>query len=292
MSTLERLLEGVAKAQKRYAIPIFIYVIIVTGFLAVGLRGIKLQTDLTKEMPQHLPIFRLNDRISDTFGGQDTVILLFQLDDSLDTKEAIDDIRHPYVMQSIIALENVLSKESAVDSVTSVAGYLRGHPFYTAEHVKAILDSKPASAAFFSRDYASTLMYIKADVGSSEEKIVKLSNLIREDVESVPGIPGVKVSITGNPPMRVVILSLLGRRSLHPEPCSINYSDSAMRYGKVIYKGPARLHSAAPGPDMDHGYNGVAEDTIVSCNRGAGSHDPRPGSRVRSVHAHTVQGGA
>lgn len=209
MGFLENILEKLAKFQKRFTLPIFIAVIILTIFLGIGIKNVKLQTDLTKEMPQDMPIFILNDKITDIFGGQDTVILLIQLDDSLNTKTTIKDIRDPYVIQSIIVLGDILKKESAVDSVSSVAGYFRGKPFYTIEHVKAILNSKPASKSFFSRDYKSTLMYIKADVGSSEEKIIKLSKMIQNDLNSAPKPPGIKVSITGNPPIRAVIFSLL-----------------------------------------------------------------------------------
>ncbi|MFH1642120.1 MAG: MMPL family transporter [Nanoarchaeota archaeon] len=209
MAFLELALEKLARLQKRYALLIFIIVVLITGFLAIGVKDIRLQTDLTKEMPQDLPIFQLNNKISDTFGGQDTIIILFRLDDTLDIQDGINDIRHPYVIQSIMALEAVIKKESSVDSVTSAAQYFRSEQFYTLGHVKSILDSKSSSYAFFSRDYKSTLMYIKADVGSSEEKIIKLAELIQGNIDSVPGIPGVKVSITGNPPMRVVMMQLL-----------------------------------------------------------------------------------
>lgn len=214
MRFLENILEKVARVQKRYSLLIFAIVVIITIFLGIGMKYITLQTDLTKEMPQDLPIFKLNDRITDTFGGQDVVIVLFKLDDSLDTKTSINDIRHPYIIQSLIALEEVLNKESAVDSITSVASYFDGEVFYTLDHVKAILDSKPASKVFFSKDYKSTLMYIKADVGTSEDRIIKLSKLIQNDIDSVPGIPGVKISITGNPPMRIMIFTLLAHDAL------------------------------------------------------------------------------
>ena len=209
MGFLETFLRWVAKQQKRFAIYILIFVVIITILLGVGIKDVRLQTDLQKEMPQQLPIFQLNDRVTDAFGGQDVVIILVQLDDSFGIKTSIDDIRDPYIIQSLIALEDVLSKETAVDSITSVAGYFEGEYFFTIEQVKAILDSNPGSTMFFSRDYKSTLMYIKADVGSSEEKIMRLSKLVQNNIDSVPSIPGVKISITGDPPMRTTILHLL-----------------------------------------------------------------------------------
>ena len=209
MGLIESSLEKLATFQKRYAIPILIVAVVVTLFLGFGMSKMHFQTDLRKEMPEDLPIFVLNDKVTDTFGGQDTIILLFQLDDSLDVKGAINDIRNPYVIQSLMVLEGVLNKESAVESVTSATRYFRGKPFFTTDHVISILDSEPSSEAFFSRDYRSTLMYIKADVGSSEEKIIQLAKVIQNNLDATPQIPGVKVHITGNPAMRVTILQLL-----------------------------------------------------------------------------------
>lgn len=209
MGLLETMLESIARFQKKFALPIFIGVILITIILGVGIKDISLQTDLTKEMPQDLPVFQLNDKISDTFGGQDTVIILFQLDDQLDKKTGIDDIRHPYVMQSLLVLEDMLGEESSVESIVSPARYFRGKQFFTLDHTINILDSQPGSEMFFSKDYKSTIMYIRADVGSSEEKINDLAKLINENLDAAPNIPGVKVSLTGNPPMRATISQLL-----------------------------------------------------------------------------------
>jgi hypothetical protein len=208
MDFLETMLEGLARFQKKFALPILIGVILITTILGVGIKNISLQTDLKKEMPQDLPVFQLNDKISDTFGGQDTVILLFQIDDELDKRTGVDDIRHPYVMQSLLLLENMLGEESSVDEIVSPAGYFKGKQFFTLDNTRSILDSQPGSDMFFSKDYKSTVMYIRSDVGSSEDKINDLTKLIKENIGAVPSIPGVKVSLTGNPPMRTTISQL------------------------------------------------------------------------------------
>lgn len=209
MGFLETILKSVARLQKKFALPILIGVMLITIILGAGIKDISLQTDLTKEMPQDLPIFQLNDKISDTFGGQDTVILLFQLDDRLEKKTGIDDIRHPYVIQGLLVIENLLGEESSVDEIISPARYFKGKPFFTLDHTIQILDLEPGSEMFFSKDYKSTLMYIRADVGSSEDKINELAKLIKENLDAAPSIPGVKVSLTGTPPMRATISQLL-----------------------------------------------------------------------------------
>ena len=211
MEFLELVLEKVARFQKKFALPILIGIIIITLIVGIGIKDISLQTDLTKEMPQDLPVFQMNDKISDTFGGQDTVILLFQLDDQLDKRTGIDDIRHPYVIQTLLLIENMLGEESSVDDIISPATYFQGQHFLTLDHIKAILNSNPGSKMFFSKDYKSTIMYIQADVGSSENKISDLAKLIKENLNAAPSIPGVKISLTGNPPMRATLSQLLAR---------------------------------------------------------------------------------
>jgi predicted RND superfamily exporter protein len=58
-------------------------------------------------------------------------------------------------------------------------------------------------------------MYIRADVGSSEAKIKSLAKLVEDNLDTVPGIPGVKVSLTGNPPMRAIIGTLLSHDAFY-----------------------------------------------------------------------------
>ena len=209
MGFLETILESVARFQKRFTLPILIFVILITLLLGMGIKDISLQTDITKEMPQDLPIFQLNDKIADTFGGQDTIIILFQLDDSLNIRTGIDDLRHPYVIQSLMQIEKLLNEESSIDGITSVTNYFKGKSFRTLDDSIAILDSEPASSMFFSKDYKSTLMYVTADVGSSEIKIAELAKLIEENLDAAPSIPGIKVSLTGTPPMRATMSYLL-----------------------------------------------------------------------------------
>ena len=211
MGFLESFLEQVAVLQKKYAIPVLIIILLITIFLAFGVSKIRMESDINKEMPQNLPIYQLNDKITDTFGGQDTVILIFTLDESIDYKNAPKDIRDPRIVNYLATLQSELEGESLIDDVGSIATYTSNINFQSLDQVKAFLKSAPQLQTFFSKDYKTTLMFVTADVGSSEEKIHALSNLINDKIKGLSLPSGVKVMQTGTPPMRVTIFSLLAR---------------------------------------------------------------------------------
>ncbi|MCF7861221.1 MMPL family transporter [Candidatus Woesearchaeota archaeon] len=215
MGILEEFLTKVAETQKKYALPIMISVILMTVFLGYGATKISIESDINKEMPQDLPIYQLNDKITDTFGGQDTVILIFTLDESMDYKNAPKDIREPEIINYLSNLQHELESESMVNSVGSFATYISNMNFNDVEQVKTFLKAAPQLESFFSRDFKTTIMFVTADVGSSEEKIHALSSLISDDIKGLSLPAGVKVMQTGAPPMRVTIFSLLAEDALN-----------------------------------------------------------------------------
>jgi uncharacterized protein len=207
MKLLDRLLLRLAVLHKEHSKLIVAISAALTLFMIFGALRITIQTDFNKEMPQDLPIFQLNNKISDKFGGQDTVFILLTLDG--ESKDSPKDIREPLIMQYIGILDESLQKESSVERVTSSAAYLQGKPYFTLDQVKFWLRESPQSAALFSRDYRTTVMIVTADVGSSESKIRELSELITEKRNELSIPPGVKMYITGSPPLRVTIFGLL-----------------------------------------------------------------------------------
>ena len=205
---LEGSLERVAAFQKRNARIIVFLALLITLFAGYGVSKVEMQTDLSKEMPNQLPIYQLNDRISDKFQGQDTIFILLTLDEDLNIKGYGNDIREPLTMQYLMMLDEALSKESSVVDVVSGATYIKDKPIYTKELVKDAIENSAASS-FFSDDYKATFMIVRSDIGSGEKKIVALSELINDKIEGFSTPPGVEVTITGNAPLRVVILGLL-----------------------------------------------------------------------------------
>jgi len=211
MGFLENILKRVAIFQKKYAIPALIVILLITIFLAIGIGKIGLESNINKEMPQDLPIYQLNNKITDTFGGQDTLILIFTLDETGDYKNTPRDIRDPKIINFISSLQSNLKSESLVNSVGSIATYTSNINFQNLNQVKYFLNSVPQLKSFFSDDYKTTLMFVTADVGASDKKVQALSSLVNDKIKGL-GLPsGVKVMQTGTPPMRITIFKLLAK---------------------------------------------------------------------------------
>lgn len=208
MDPLQKSLVRLAEMQRKHAKLLAVLVIIFTIVLGIGLKDLTINSDFRKEMPKDLPIFALNDRISAKFGGEDTVVIAVQIDDSVDLNSAVRDIRDPRVIQSLIFLDGVLRDESSITSVTSPATFFRGKSEITPEEITQTLRN-PQANAFFSRNYKMTLMYVTADIGSGEEQIKSFDELIQKRIDYTPKPPGVKFGITGGPTLRMTIFDLL-----------------------------------------------------------------------------------
>ena len=212
---LETYLMKLAEIQKKHTKQLAVIVIILTVILGIGLRDLTINSDFRKEMPRELPIFQLNDKVSGKFGGEDTVVIAVQIDDSADSKEAVRDIRDPRVIQSLIFLDRELRGETTVTSVTSPASFFRGRKAYSDEEITQTLGSNKGSDAFFSRNYKMALMYVVADIGSGEDQIQDFNKLAQEKIDYTPKPPGVKFGITGQPILRMTIFDLLKRDALY-----------------------------------------------------------------------------
>lgn len=210
---LETNLKKLAEIQKKHTRLLAVFVIILTIVLGIGLKDLTIDSDFRKQMPRELPVFALNDRISDKFGGEDTVVIAVQIDDSVDSKSAVRDIRDPMVIQSLIFLDEELRGEASITSVTSPASFFRGKKTVTPQEITETLGN-PVADAFFSRNYKMALMYVTVDIGSGEEQIHVFNRLIQKRIDYTPKPPGVKFGITGQPILRMTIFDLLKRDAL------------------------------------------------------------------------------
>lgn len=214
MNALEKFLTKIAEFQYKYWLIIMLIAIGLTAFLIVGIKNLELQTDMDKEMPQELPVYQLNYKLTDKFGGQDATIILFNLAETSNFKGDHRDIRDPEIIDYMIDFEETLSHESIINSVASPATILQYYPYTTTSDVMDIIDAVPELDVFFSDDYKTAIMFISSDVGSGEAKIKALVQLIDDVRDGLATPSGVEVLITGNPPMRTVILKYLTSDSI------------------------------------------------------------------------------
>ena len=210
MSTLlERGLIALARYQYKHTRKILIIVILMTLILGSGLKDLYINSDVRSEMPRDHPIFKLNDRVDDKFGGQDMVVIAVQLDESVNSRRSVRDIRDPRLIESLLFLDESLREESVVKSVTSPASFFRGMERVSGADVERVIEESPAIERFFSKDYKMTLMYVSAEIGNDDEKIQSFIDTVHEKIEYTPKPPGVKFGITGRPVLRVSIFNLL-----------------------------------------------------------------------------------
>ena len=204
-------LKKLAGFQYKHAYLICTVTIFLTIALALGIQNIRLQTDISKELPQDLEAIQLQNKISDKFGGADTVMILVKLDRNCGIENAPKDIRDPKIIRMLVELENEIRKEPSVTTVQS-AGSIFAYPENVPnniELIKQIFGEMPNSGMFFNKDYSATLMIVSADIGKNEEKIERFVSNLREDIASIKKPACVSITLTGNPPIRVVLMDML-----------------------------------------------------------------------------------
>ncbi|HEY9206036.1 MAG TPA: efflux RND transporter permease subunit [Candidatus Methanoperedens sp.] len=207
---LETNLKKLAEIQRKHTRLLAVMVILITILLGIGLKDLTINSDIRKEMPTEMPVFKLNDKLSDKFGGADIVVIAVYLDESVDSKNAVRDIRDPRVIRALMLLDDNLRAEGSVTSISSPASFFRGRETITDGEITEMMHN-PQAEAFFSRDYKMTQMYVTADIGTGEEKIQDFNRLIEQQIEYTPKPTGVKFGITGAPILRMTIFDLLKR---------------------------------------------------------------------------------
>jgi hydrophobe/amphiphile efflux-3 (HAE3) family protein len=208
---IERWMTGLAGIQVRFYVPIIIASLALTALLAVGLSNVRIQSDFTKILPENLPEIVYQNKITDTFGGSDTIFVLVRLDRECASCTGLDDIRDPRVIRMMADLEQSLRGETGVTSVASPASFFQGASNVpaTLDGVKLILSRIPGSASGFNRDFSATSIIISASIGGDQQKISKFVDAIRNDIANIEKPPGIVMTVTGTPELNADIFRLL-----------------------------------------------------------------------------------
>ncbi|MFW5746529.1 MAG: efflux RND transporter permease subunit [Nanoarchaeota archaeon] len=213
MDPIEFILRRLARFQARHTLWVIILIVVVTAVLGAGLQNIRVESDITKEWPQHLPVFQTNERVEAKLGNQESVFVLFALSDQSNIDTVARDIRDPRIIESMHELQERLLREPIITGVQSVASVFPQTP-QSASEVHAVIETVPGLDEFFDRSRSATIMIIQADIGGGESQINAVTGLIEDHIAATSLTPGVEVTVTGNPPMRVLILDLLKRDAI------------------------------------------------------------------------------
>jgi uncharacterized protein len=195
---------------KHFYLMIMIFSVL-TLFALVGLTKIQFQSDLSKNNPTDLPIIKLDDRIKSQFSeGNSPIIVLIELDDTSGSQSPLTDIRDPKVIQFTSDLKQELLKEKKVRSVFAISDFFPYGIPSDLKQVKTYLANVPQSESVINKKYSMTAVFITTDLsGADEAKVREINDRIAQVIDSSPKPGGVKISITGEPPLAASIFRLI-----------------------------------------------------------------------------------
>jgi len=207
---IERALRKIAEFQVKKAEKLVLIAITASIILGIGMIHLTFNTNITKEMPQNMKSIKLQNEINNDFRGGKVLFIIVSLKKGCYAANMPTDIRDWRVMESMLSLQKELEKETNVEKVVSPATVFEnmGYVPKNNEIIKRII-SNSEMYDFFSRDYSSALMIVDANTGSSEKDVERLTNDIKDDISHVEKPPCVEYQLTGDAPIRVVLLNLL-----------------------------------------------------------------------------------
>ena len=207
--SVERALEHLAALQYRHYRRIILAIVLITVFLGYGMTLLEFQGDLSKEWPEDLPVFKMQERIGNTFTGEEFLVIAVELEEESGAEGIPRDVKDPRVIKSVVELHTRLADEPSIEGVRSIAPvFQRGVP-EDIEGVKQILAATLGAELFFNRDSSVMLVYAYTAIGTDEEKVTKMTRIIQQDIEAITKPAGVNYRITGNAPLIVEVVRLL-----------------------------------------------------------------------------------
>lgn len=206
---MEKALTHLAYFQCQHYKKIIAVALIITVFFAFGLTKLCFEGDISKEMPEKLPVFALQDKIENTFGGEEVMIIAVCIDKETGAKNVPRDVRDPEVIASVVDLDNRLKDEASIERVQSIAPLFQQGVPDDLEGVKRTLASAAGSESFFNSDFDIMLMYVSPMAGLNEEKVKEATEIIQNDVDAITKPAGVAYRITGTAPMIIALLRIM-----------------------------------------------------------------------------------
>lgn len=194
---IKEVLEKIAEFQQKYPLILLSIVMVITIILAVGIPKLQVESDFNKENPRQLPAYVLTDRIDDEFGGENTVVLVYEVDES--DENNLIDLRNPDFVNYLQKFEDSLMEDSRVIQTSSIGTVMKNYPPSTRQDVVNFIDNVPDLNSLFSDDYRMTILTITTNIGGAYEDVVPFEEMLKDKMAAV-GMPGgIKYTMTGGP---------------------------------------------------------------------------------------------
>ncbi len=203
-----KFLGKLGKFETKHFYVVLTFILLFSVFSAIGLTKLQFESDFDEMDPQDLEIVQLNKQVQDKFDQGEATVILIELDPHSELSDPILDARDPRIIEFVKELDSNLRQNSNVEDVFSVGMVYVSVP-ETLEESKDFLENIPGSERFFAKDYSFTFVNVYTDAGFDEQKIREINDLIDQIIldSSPPG--GVKITVTGDPPLIAVMFNFL-----------------------------------------------------------------------------------
>lgn len=194
---IKNTLKFIAKLQSKYPLIFLSVILLLTTIIAFGVPSLQVQSDFSKENPRQLPAYVLTDRISDEFGGENTVVLVFEVSDNDENK--LIDLREPQFITFLQELEASLKQDSRVIKTSSMGTIMSSYPPESRDDILNFMNIVPETKSLFSDDYRMTILTMTTNIGGAYEDIVPFEEMLENKIASVDFPGGVDYILTGGP---------------------------------------------------------------------------------------------
>ncbi|MFQ6051281.1 MAG: MMPL family transporter [Candidatus Hydrothermarchaeota archaeon] len=205
---IERSLKRLARFQFERPYSVAVLALIITLIAIIGISNLRLESDISKEIPQDIDVIKLQNLIRDELAGGNIIMVLVSLDPEKTTDYTETDIRNPWLIYFLKQITDLAKKEPEVTEINSLADFFE-QPLLPRELIKQVIDKNPSAKNFVNSDYTMTLIFVKTYIGANPYELAKLAEAINEDIQTSLIPPGVSISITGQPILIVKMLQLM-----------------------------------------------------------------------------------
>lgn len=190
-----------ARFQEKRPLLVVILVLLVTLISLGGTYNIKIESSMTKMMPQNIESIKTMNIVEDEFGGSDSYTIVIQTSPNHADSNDVTDIRDPRVMEYADLISKKISWEEGITSVSSILDYLKAQnngvlPKSKTE-INKILQSFQTQK-YVSKEYDLMIIGAKTSfTANQKEKQNALLQRIKEILVETNSPPGIKTGVTG-----------------------------------------------------------------------------------------------